>query len=53
MATATSSRLLAAAALVAMLALAGCGGAARHDGGHAGGAPARFAWLRPAAAPAD
>jgi hypothetical protein len=53
MATATSSRLLAAAALVAMLALAGCGGAARQDGGHAGGAPARFAWLRPAAAPAD
>jgi hypothetical protein len=53
MATATSSRLLAAAALVAMLALAGCGGAARQYDGHAGGAPARFAWLRPAAAPAD
>ena len=51
MATATSSRLLAAAALVAMLALASCGGAARQDGGHAGGAPARFAWLRPARRP--
>ena len=53
MATATSSRLLAAAALVAVLALAGCGGAARQAGEHAAGTPARFAWLRPAAAPAD
>jgi hypothetical protein len=54
MATATSSRLLAAAALVALLALAGCGGgAARPARGHASGAPAPFAWLRPAAVPAD
>jgi hypothetical protein len=54
MATATSSRLLAAAALVALLALAGCGGgAARHRGEPAAGTPAPFAWLRPAAAPAD
>jgi hypothetical protein len=52
MATATSSRLLTAAALVAVLALAGCGGAARRGGGHASGAPT-FAWLRPAAVPAD
>jgi hypothetical protein len=53
MATATSSRLLAAAALVALLALAGCGGAARDPGKHATGTPASFGWLRPAAAPAD
>jgi hypothetical protein len=54
MATAPSSRLLAAAALVALLALAGCGrGAARPGGGRASGTPAPFAWLRPAAAPAD
>ena len=53
MATATSSRLPAVAALVAVLALAGCGGAARQGGGHASGAPAPFAWLRPAAVPAD
>ena len=53
MATATSRPLLPAVALVALLTLAGCGGAARQGGGHAGGAPARFAWLRPAAAPAD
>ena len=32
MATATSSRLLPAVALVALLALAGCGGAARQGG---------------------
>jgi hypothetical protein len=53
MATATFSRLLRAAALVALLALAGCGAAARDTGKHATGAPASFAWLRPAAAPAD
>jgi len=53
MATATSSRLPAVAALVAVLVLAGCGGAARQGGGHASGAPAPFAWLRPAAVPAD
>jgi hypothetical protein len=50
MATATSSRLLQAAALVAVVALAGCGGAARQGGGHATSAP--FTWLRPAAVPA-
>jgi hypothetical protein len=52
MATATSSRLLAAAALVALLALAGCGGAAHQAGERAVGTPAPFAWLRAAAAPA-
>jgi len=46
-ATATPSRLVAAVALTAALAIAGCGGAARpHSAGP-------FAWLRPAAAPAD
>ena len=53
MATATSSRLLRAAALVVLLALAGCGGAAREGSKHASGTPASFAWLRPAAVPAD
>ena len=53
MATATSSRLLAAAAIVAVLALAGCGGAARQAREHATGTPAPFTWLRPAAVPAD
>jgi hypothetical protein len=52
MATATSSRLLPAAALVALLALAGCGGAARQGDEHATGVPTPFTWLRPAAAPA-
>ena len=42
MATATSSRLLAAAAIVAVLALAGCGGAARQGREHATGTPAPF-----------
>lgn len=42
------SRLLPAAALVAALALAGCGGAARPSA-HRDAGP--FAWLRPAAAP--
>ena len=53
MATATSSRLLPAAAIVAVLALAGCGGAARQGREHATGTPAPFTWLRPAAVPAD
>ncbi|MGZ6680615.1 MAG: hypothetical protein ACXVFK_10430 [Solirubrobacteraceae bacterium] len=55
MATATSRRLLAAAALAAVLALAGCGGAARPhpDLGHAAaGNTEAFGWLRPGAAPA-
>ena len=45
-ATATSSRLVPAAALLAALAIAGCGGAARPHSTSA------FTWLRPAAAPA-
>ena len=53
MATATSRRLLPAVALVALLTLAGCGGAARQGGKSASGTPAPFTWLRPAAAPAD
>jgi hypothetical protein len=46
---ATSSRLLVAVALVAALALAGCGGAARSAPAH----PGPFAWLHPSAAPGD
>jgi hypothetical protein len=46
MATATSSRLVPAAALTAALAIAGCGGAARPR------SASPFAWLRPATAPA-
>jgi hypothetical protein len=55
MATATSSRLLAAAAaLAAALAFAGCGGAARpHAGPRIADNPQPFAWLRPSAAPSD
>jgi hypothetical protein len=55
MATATSSRLLlAAAALAAALAFAGCGGAARsHPDQRPADNPRPFAWLQPAAAPAD
>lgn len=53
MATATSSRLPFVAALVAVLALAGCGGAARAPIRHPpAGSAGGFAWLRPAAAPA-
>jgi hypothetical protein len=54
MATATSSRLLPAAALAAALAFAGCGVAARpHAAHHPAGNPGPFAWLQPAATPAD
>jgi hypothetical protein len=54
MATATSSRLLLPAALAAALAFAGCGGTARpHTDHQSAGNPGPFAWLRPAAAPAD
>lgn len=55
MATATSSRLLlAAVALAAALALAGCGGATRlHTDHRPADSPGPFAWLQPAAAPAD
>ena len=55
MATATSSRLLlAAVALAAALAFAGCGGATRLHAHHRpADSPGPFAWLQPAAAPAD
>ena len=55
MATATSSRLLlAAGALAAALAFAGCGGAARRHTDHRpADNPHAFAWLRPSAAPSD
>jgi hypothetical protein len=55
MATATSSRLLlATVALAAALAFAGCGGAARpHSDHRPADNPRPFAWLQPAAAPAD
>jgi hypothetical protein len=53
MATAISSRLLPAVALVAALAFAGCGGAAGpHTDHQAAAGKGPFAWLRPAAAPA-
>jgi hypothetical protein len=53
MATATPSRLALAAALAAVLALAGCGGAARPSVSHPAAArPGAFTWLQPAAVPA-
>jgi hypothetical protein len=52
MATATSSRLLLAAALAVALAIVGCGGTAhRHTDHRSAGNPGPFAWLQPAAAP--
>ena len=53
MATATSRHVLAAVALVAVLALAGCGGAARQGAGPAAPGAGPFAWLQPTAAPID
>jgi hypothetical protein len=55
MATATSSRLLlAAAAIAAALAFAGCGGTARlHTDHRPADSPQPFAWLRPSAPPSS